>query len=71
MKRVSRAQLRGKRLDIDCKNCYTTTNEYGEDDKRVFCYGLYDVENEGIVIFKKCRECGAYVENAKPLKEGW
>ena len=66
MKRVSRAQLRGKPLDIDCKNTYTTNHEYGEEDKRVFCFGQYDEETEKVI--RKCRECGAYVENAKPLE---
>lgn len=35
---ISRAKLRGKKLDEDCKGACTSTNEYGPDDDRVFCY---------------------------------
>lgn len=55
----TRAQLRGKKLDIDCRTAHTTTHEFGISDDRVFCYGLYDPKN--------CINCAAYVENATPL----
>lgn len=37
---ISRAKLRGKALDNDCKTAHITSHEYGLDDDRVFCYGL-------------------------------
>lgn len=66
MKRVSRAILRGKPLDRDCKSANTTTGEFGNDDKRVFCYGYTDAMTEEYLT--KCKECGAFVYNAKPLE---
>lgn len=35
---ISRAKIRGKKLDEDCKRACTSTNEYGPDDDRVFCF---------------------------------
>lgn len=32
---------------------------------RVYCYGLYEDMSDWM-IQKKCRECGAFVDNAKP-----
>ncbi|MCI9640443.1 hypothetical protein ACDL92_11900 [Ihubacter sp. mB4P-1] len=61
-KRISRATIRGKRLDDDCKQAHTTSHEYGSDDNRVFCYGIYG----GWDIADKCKECKAYVYNAEP-----
>ena len=29
-KMISRAKLRGKKLDEDCKRCYTSSHEYGQ-----------------------------------------
>lgn len=67
MKKINRANLRCKQLDRDCYGCRTTTGEYGKDDNRVFCYGLVDRKTDEHLC--KCKECGAFVENAKPLKE--
>lgn len=67
MKRVSRAQLRGAPLEKDCHMAYTTTNEFGSDDNRVFCYGLY--EDMADVTLEMCLSCRAYYENAKPYDE--
>lgn len=66
MKKVNRAMLRGKPLDEDCKSANRTTGEYGNDDRRVFCYGYTDCETEETLT--KCKECGAFVYNAKPLE---
>ena len=66
MKKVNRAVLRGKPLDRDCKSACTTTGEYGNDDRRVFCYGIIDAMNDEYLT--KCKECGAFVYNAKPLE---
>lgn len=66
MKRVNRAKLRGRPLDSDCKKAYRSTGEYGNDDRRVFCYGIIDIMNDEYLI--KCKECGAFVFNAKPLE---
>lgn len=59
--RTSRASLRGKPLDADCKKANTTTHEMGTNDKRVFCYGLYACGGMSEDIDRKCLSCGAYV----------
>ena len=64
---ISRAKLRGKKLDEDCKRACTSTNEYGSDDDRVFCYGLVDCSNDDLI--EKCRNCKALAYNATPLEE--
>lgn len=71
MKRVSRAKLRGKPLDPYCKIANTTTNEYGKEDKRVYCYGLYQNNISGTSddIAECCKQCKAFVGNETPLKE--
>ena len=66
MKKVNRARLRGKPLDEDCKSTNRTTGEFGNDDRRVFCYGLIDAMTDEYLT--KCKECGAFVYNAKPLE---
>lgn len=68
MKRIDRATLRGKPLDEDCKRAKTTTGEYGKEDKRVYCYGLYR-ECSCCDIREECLDCEAYVYNARPLSE--
>ncbi len=66
MKRVNRAKLRGKSLDKDCKSAKTATGEFGNDDRRVFCYGIIDAMNDEYLT--KCKKCGAFVYNAEPLE---
>lgn len=67
MKRITRKQLRGKPLDSLCKKANTTTNEYGLEDKRVFCCGIWEaMTDEPIEI---CRACKAFVQNEEPSKE--
>lgn len=63
-----RAALRGAPLDKDCYGCKTSRNEYGPDDNRVFCYGLIDLSTDEPI--KKCKCCGAFVDNASPIKRG-
>ena len=65
MKMVSRAILRGEKLDDDCKKANTTINEYGQQDNRLFCYGLVDCSTESYL--EKCINCGAFIDNAKPI----
>ena len=67
MKRITRAQMRGKPLDPLCKRAYTTTNEYGLDDKRVFCWGIWESMTDEPV--EMCRVCKAFVRNEEPPKE--
>lgn len=62
---ISRAKLRGYKLDEDCKRANTTTHEYGLEDDRVFCHGLYNCRTDEII--EKCLHCKAFVYNAKPL----
>ena len=64
---INRAKLRGKPLDSDCKKAHRTTHECGMKDDRVYCYGLLEDMSDW-KIRKKCRECGAYVDNATPLR---
>lgn len=68
MKRVTRAQLRGQPLDPLCKKARTATNEYGREDRRVFCYGWMDCMTEEPE--ELCAACGAFIRNATPPKEG-
>ena len=66
---ISRAKLRGKPLDSDCKKAHRTTHECGMKDNRVYCYGLCEDMSDW-KIQKKCRECGAYIDNITPLEGG-
>ena len=70
-RKISRAELRGKPLEPECKKANTTTNEYGKDDNRVYCYGLFqnNIHGFGSWIADCCRNCKAYVENSTPLSE--
>lgn len=67
--RIYRATLRGKPLDDDCYKAERSTHEYGSNDNRVYCYGLF-APNGSEEIHPKCEECGAYCRNAKPLQMG-
>lgn len=71
MKRVSRSKLRGKPLEPYCKKAYTTTHEFGIEDNRVYCYGLYqcNIIETSYDIAECCKQCKALVDNATPLKE--
>lgn len=60
MKKVSRAQMRGKSLDPDCKKAHRNTNTWGKCDKRVLCFGLTDPVNDE--PFEKCLGCRAFIE---------
>lgn len=66
---ISRAELRGKRLENECYGANTTRHEYGIEDNRIFCYGLY-MEQSETEICDKCLKCKAFVGNATPLKGG-
>ena len=46
MKRCTRADLRGKPLDKDCKIAKISTNEYGPEDNRKYCYGGIEMSTE-------------------------
>ena len=65
MKTISRDVIRGKPLDYDCLSANISKHEYGPNDNRCFCYGLYVPFNDW-EIQQKCLECKAYVFNAKP-----
>ena len=65
MKMVSRAILRGEKLDDACRKASITKNEYGPQDNRLFCCGLVDCSTESYL--EKCINCGAFIDNAKPL----
>lgn len=65
--KIDRAKLRGKPLDEDCRRANRTTHEYGMHDNRVFCFGLC-TDMTDWEIQEKCKVCGAFVDNAKPLE---
>lgn len=67
MKRITRKQMRGKPLNPLCRKAHTTTNEYGLDDKRVFCCGIWEPMTDEPV--EMCRVCKAFVQNGEPPKE--
>ena len=71
MSKVSRAKLRGTPLEPYCKKANTTTHEFGKEDNRVYCYGLYqnNISGTSEEIAECCRKCKAYIDNATPLKE--
>lgn len=71
MNKISRAKLRGEPLEPYCKRANTTTNEFGKEDNRVYCYGLYqnNISGTSEEIAECCRKCKAYIDNATPLKE--
>ena len=68
MKQVTRAELRGKPLNRDCYTANTTTNEFGADDNRVFCFGLYADKTEEVC--EECMNCKANVIYAEPTEQG-
>lgn len=63
---MNRAKLRGEPLEEFCKKARRATNEYGLDDKRIFCYGLLDLATDDYL--DECKICGAFVYNAEPLE---
>lgn len=71
MKRISRAMLRGKALEPYCKKANTTSMEYGSEDKRVYCYGLYqnNISGTSDEIADCCKQCKAYIDNITPLEK--
>ena len=62
---ISRAKIRGEKLDDDCKKANITKHEYGKSDNRCFCYGYMDCMTR--LPLEKCIKCKAFVDNAKPL----
>lgn len=64
---IDRETLRGEPLDKDCYNAYRTTHEYGPEDTRVFCLGLYAYDKKNMELSDKCKKCLAYVDNSTPL----
>lgn len=65
VKQWTRAGLRGKPLDEDCKKAKISTHEYGPEDNRKYCYGLIEMSTEETL--EKCNKCGAFAFNAQPL----
>ena len=62
---TSRVDLRGKRLDEDCRKARISTNECGINDDRKFCLGLIEMSTECLI--EKCIKCNAHVSNVKML----
>lgn len=67
MKRKTRAQMRGKPLDDDCKKYgRPDSGQFGPEDRRCFCTGMLDRMTDDIV--DKCRECAAWNALATPIE---
>ena len=64
MKRITREQLRGKKLDTLCIKARTAPYEYGLNDNRIFCHGLIDCMTDEPL--DECLICGAFVRNETP-----
>jgi hypothetical protein len=65
--RATRAQLRGKPLGPDCHRARISKHEFGPDDERCYCLGLFSGDCE--TIDDECYKCGAFVYNATLPKE--
>ena len=63
---ISRAELRGKRLDRDCIEIAKSTKEFSNDNRR-FCTGLIEASTEDLL--PKCKTCKAHWEYAEPISE--
>lgn len=69
MRRINRAQLRGKPLDEDCKQFGRSEScQFGPDDRRCFCSGIWDRMRDEYL--RKCITCPAWNSNATPINEG-
>lgn len=66
MRKLTRADLRGKPLEPYCKSA-NTTNE----GDCVACYGLYqnNISGTNEEIADCCRKCKAFVENVEDKSE--
>ena len=63
MKRKTRAQMRGKPLDDDCKKySRPDSGQFGPEDKRCFCTGIWNKMYEEYE--RKCIVCPAWASNA-------
>lgn len=62
----NRSQLRGKELDEDCHGAVTSTNEFGINDNKIFCFGINDSSTESLI--EKCINCRAHVSNVELLE---
>lgn len=63
MKRKTRAQMRGKPLDDDCKKYgRPDSGQFGPEDKRCFCTGIWNRMYDDYE--RKCIVCPALVSNA-------
>ena len=67
LKTINRAKIRGKRLNPECYKAKISKFEWGSDDNRCFCYGLFDAW--GCDLWEECKKCKAHVDNALPLSE--
>ena len=57
--RNDRTKLRGSQLLPMCKRAKISKNEGGPQDKRLFCYGLIDQQDEELL--DECLNCRANV----------
>lgn len=62
-----RSVQRGKPLLDMCYKAKRTTHEYGENDDRVYCFGIGNRMTD--CVYEECSKCGAYVFNAEPIRE--
>lgn len=63
---ISRAELRGNRIDRDCIEIAKPTKEFPDDNRR-FCTGIVDASTEALL--PKCKICKAHWEYAEPISK--
>lgn len=51
----------------ECYRAKVSTHEYGPNDDRNFCYGLYSKMFDDYL--DECWKCGSFCLNAKPIEK--
>ena len=67
MSKITRSDLRGKKLEAFCYKAKISKNECGPNDNREYCYGLFSKQNDELI--EECVNCKANVVYVEDLKE--
>ena len=59
MNKITRADLKGKKLNDFCYKANRSTHEGGPNDNKVYCYGLIDKKTDELI--DECFNCKANV----------
>ena len=65
MKKITRADLRGKHLEPFCQKAQISNYECGPKDNRQYCYGLVSKQTDELIY--ECANCKANVRYVTPL----